>query len=178
MGFLSSIGGILEQYAGSGAAAAPAGNVEEHFDQVAQNVPCSSLATGLAAALGGGGSSGFAQMATQLFANGNGGQQASMINTLMSTAGPEILQSFLGGSAGGGAIGSLIQNGQTSVSPDEAAAIPPEEVQALAEHVHSNNPSIVDRVSEVYSEHPTLIKSLGAAALGIAIKRISETHQW
>jgi hypothetical protein len=174
MGFLSSIGGLLQQYAAGNAA--PAGKVEDHFDQAAQTLPSSSIASGLAAALGSGGSANFAQMATQLFTNGNGGQQASMINTLLATAGPEILQQFLGGSAGGGAIGNLIQNGQTSVSADEAAAIPPEEVQALAEHVHKNDPSIVDRLSEVYSEHPTLIKSLGAIALGIAMKKISESH--
>jgi hypothetical protein len=174
MSFLSSIGGLLEQYASG---AAPAGHVEDHFDQVAQNVPSSSLATGLAEAFRSGDTAPFAQMASQLFANGNGGQQASMINTLMATAGPEILQSFLGkGSNAGGAIGSLIQNGQTSVSPEEASNIPPEEVQALAEHVHQHDPSIIDRVSEVYSEHPTLIKSLGAIALGIAMKKISESH--
>lgn len=173
MGFLSSIGGLLQQYAGG---TAPAGNVEDHFDQAAQTLPSSSIANGLAAALGSGGSANFAQMATQLFTNGNGGQQASMINTLLATAGPQLLQQFLGTSAGGGAIGNLIQNGQNQVSDEEAAAIPPEEVQALAEHVHKADPSIVDRLSEVYSEHPTLIKSLGAIALGIAMKKISESH--
>jgi hypothetical protein len=170
--FLSSIGGLLQQYAGG---STPAGNVEDHFDQVAQAVPSSSLAQGLAAAFNSGETAPFAQMASQLFANGNGGQQASMINTLLSTAGPGILQSFLGNNAGG-AIGSLIQGGQTTVTPEQAASIPPEEVQALAEHVHNNDPSIVDRISEVYAEHPTLIKSLGALALSIAVKKISESH--
>src|SRR5271168_4715321 len=98
MSFLSSIGGLLQQYAGG---SAPAGNVEDHFDQVAQAVPSSSLAQGLAASFNSGETAPFAQMASQLFANGNGGQQASMINTLMSTAGPEILQSFLGNNPGG-----------------------------------------------------------------------------
>jgi hypothetical protein len=173
MSFLSSIGGLLEQYAAGGTA--PAGNVEDHFDQVAQNAPSSSLATGLAEAFRSGQTPPFAQMASQLFANGNGGQQASMLNTLIASAGPQVLSSFLGNNASG-ALASLLQGGQTQVTPDQAAAIPTEEVQALAEHVHQNNPSVIDRVSEVYAEHPTLIKSLGTMALSIAMQRMSQTH--
>jgi hypothetical protein len=172
MSFLSSIGGLLQQYAGGGA---PAGNVEDHFDQVARAVPSSSLADGLAAAFRSGDTAPFAQMASQLFANGNGGQQASMINTLMSSAGPEILQSFMA-THPGGALSSLIQGGPTVVTPEQASSIPSDEVQALAEHVHKSDPSIIDRVSEVYAEHPTLIKSLGAMALGIAMQKISQSH--
>jgi hypothetical protein len=172
MSFLSSIGGLLEQYAGG---AVPAGNVEEHFDQVAQNVPSSSLATGMAAAIRSGDTPPFAQIASQLFSNGNGGQQASMLNTLMASAGPELLQSFLGNNAGS-AIGSLLQGGQTQVTPEQAASIPPEEVQALAEHVHQGNPSVIDNVSAVFSEHPALFKSLGAAAMALAVQHISQAH--
>jgi hypothetical protein len=172
MSFLSSIGGLLQQYASGNA---PAGNVEDHFDQVAHSVPCSSMASGLAAAFRSGDTAPFSQMASQLFANGNGGQQASMLNTLMATAGPAILSSF-GGSHAGGALGSLLQSGQTQVTPEQAAAVSPDEVQALAEHVHQHDPSIIDRVSEVYAEHPTLIKSLGVAAMAIMMKRMSESH--
>jgi len=172
MSFLSSIGGLLEQYAGG---AAPAGNVEDHFDQVAQNVPCGSLATGVAAAMRSGAMPPFSQIASQLFANANGGQQASMLNTLIASAGPELLQSFLGNNAGS-AIGSLLQGGQTQVTPDQAASIPPEEVQALAAHVHQGNPSVIDDVSSVFSEHPTLFKSLGSAAMALAVQHISQSR--
>jgi hypothetical protein len=173
MSFLSSIGGLLQQYASG---AAPAGNVEDHFDQVAQSVPCSSLASGLAAAFRSSDTPPFAQMASQLFANGNGGQQASMLTTLLSSAGPGLLQSFQAANPGS-SLSSLIQGGSTTVSPDQASSIPAQEVQALADHVHKSDPSIIDRVSEVYAEHPTLIKSLGAMALGIAMQRISQSHQ-
>jgi hypothetical protein len=33
-----------------------------------------------------------------------------------------------------------------------------------------------DRVSAIYAEHPVLIKSLGAAALTIAMKKIADQH--
>jgi hypothetical protein len=49
-------------------------------------------------------------------------------------------------------------------------------VQALTEHAQKQDPSIIDRVSEIYAEHPTLIKTLGAAALTIAMRKIAEQH--
>ncbi|MCU1294899.1 MAG: hypothetical protein JWP08_3749, partial [Bryobacterales bacterium] len=57
-----------------------------------------------------------------------------------------------------------------------ASQVDPAEVQRLAEHAEKQDPSIVDQLSQVYAQHPTLVKSLGAAALGIAMKRIAETH--
>jgi TctA family transporter len=45
MGLLAGLGDLLKQYSGSGSTPP---NVEQHFDQVAQAVPSSSLAGGLA----------------------------------------------------------------------------------------------------------------------------------
>jgi hypothetical protein len=56
MGFLSSIGSLLQQCTGP-----------EHFDQMAQAVPQSSIASGLAEAFRSGETPPFAQMAGQLF---------------------------------------------------------------------------------------------------------------
>jgi len=174
MSLLGGIGDLLKQYSG-GTGAAPA-NVEEHFDQVAQAVPSSSLAGGLAEAFRSGETPPFAQMAAQLFSNGNGQQQASMLTTLMSSVGPEVLAKFTNNNPNS-SLSGLLQSGQTEVSAEQAAQIDPSEVQALAQHVEQHNPSIIDRVSEVYSEHPMLIKTLGAAALAIAVKNIAERHE-
>ena len=172
MSFLSGIGDMLKQYSGGNA---PAGNPEEHFDQVAQNVPSSTLAGGLASALGSGGSGGFGQMASKLFTNGSGGAQAGMLGTLLASAGPAVLAKFSEGHPGS-PLTSMMQQGQTTVTPEQAANVDPNEVQALAEHVHSENPGIVGAISNIYAEHPTAIKALGAAALAMAMKHISENH--
>jgi hypothetical protein len=174
MSLLGGIGDLLKQYTGgSGAGLA---NVEQHFDQVAQAVPSSSLAGGLAEAFRSGQTPPFAQMAAQLFSNGNGQQQASMLTTLMSSVGPEVLAKFTGNSPNSPLAG-LLQSGQTQVSAEQAAKVDPTEVQALAQHVEQNNPSIIDRVSEVYAAHPALIKTLGAAAMAIAVGKIAEQHR-
>ena len=166
MSFLSDLGALLQK------ATSGEGNPEEHFDQVAQAVPSSSLATGLSEAFRSNETAPFPQMASQLFSNGNSGQQASILNALLSSLGPGVLASL-----GGGALGSLLQPGQTSVTPDQAAKVDPAQVKDLVEHAEKQDPSIIDRLSQVYAEHPTLVKSLGAAALAIAIKKMSETHK-
>jgi hypothetical protein len=107
---------------------------------------------------------------------------------LLRAAGPTILSQVLsrvgnsGGagasSGGGGGLGSLIEmirgGGQTEVTPEQAAQIPPEAVEQIAQQAHDKDPSIVDRVSDFYAEHPTLIKTLGAAALTIALAKIAQ----
>ena len=70
----------------------------------------------------------------------------------------------------------MLQQGQTSVTPEQAAAVDPNEVQALAANVHQENPGIIGTISQIYAEHPTAIKALGAGALAIAMKHISENH--
>lgn len=172
MSFLSGISDLLKQYSGGTTAS---GAVEDHFDEVAKNVPCSSVAGGLAEAFRSGDTAPFSQMATQLFSNSSGAQQSSMLNTILATAGPAILGGFMG-SHSGGVLGSLLQGGKTSLTPEEAATVPPEEVQNLAAHVEKHDGSIIDKLSEIYAGHPTLIKSLGVAALGIAMRKMSETH--
>lgn len=172
MSFLSSIGGLLQQYAGGNA---PTEKVEEHFDQVAGAVPPSSMATGLAEAFRSSDTAPFSQMASQLFSNGNGSQQASMLNTLIASAGPAVLTSLMAGGAGG-VLANLLKGGQTTVTPEQASEIPPAEVQQLAEHVEKHDGSIIDKISQVYAEHPTLIKSLGIAAMGIIMNKMSQTH--
>ena len=173
LGGLGGIGNLLQQYCGSGQ---PQGDVNEHFDQVANAVPQSSVASGLAAALGSGGSGGFAQMAAQLFNSGApGDHQANLLNTLMASVGPEVLQQFAGNNPGS-MLGGLLGGGQTQVTPQQAAQVSPDEVQALAQHVHQNNPGVVGEISQIYSEHPTAIKALGAAAVTMAMKHIASMH--
>ncbi len=163
MSFLSGIGDLLKQATGG----------TSNVDEVTQNAPPSAIAGGLAQALGSGGSGGFGQMAAQLFSGGNSGAQAGMLGSLLATAGPAVLARF-SASHPGSPITGMLQQGQTSVTPEQAASVDPSEVQALAEHVHSENPGIIGTISNIYAEHPTAIKALGAGALAIAMKHISE----
>jgi hypothetical protein len=172
MSFLSGIGDLLKQYSGN---RSTSGNEEQHFDRVAQAVPASTLASGLAEAFRSGQTASFPQMAAQLFAGGNGQQQAGMLNTLLASVGPGVISKFAG-SAPNAPLAALLQSDQTSVTPEQAASVNPADVEALTNHVQNQDPSIIDRVSAVYAQHPTFIKSLGAAALVIGMKKIADQH--
>jgi hypothetical protein len=132
--------------------------VQRDFDQVAGTVPRSSLAEGLAAAFRSDRTPPFSQMLGQLFGQSGREQKAGILNQLLSTG------------AASGLLGML--GGKKQVSPEEADRISPDDVQRAAEETERRDPSIVDRLSEFYADHPGLVKTLGAGALAIAMSRL------
>ena len=169
MDWLNQIGGILQQY---GTGAAPARDVESHFDQVAEAAPQSALAEGLAAAFGSTQTPPPASMVSQLFEQSNSNQQAGLLNTLIASAGPGIVAQLLAG-CGASGLANLLGSGQTQLTPEQASQLSPETVQQIAAEAEKQDPSLLDKLGEFYSEHPTLVKSLGAIALGVVMSKIA-----
>lgn len=164
MGLLDDVKGMLTQYA---TGAAPAGDAAAHFDQMARSVDPSTIAQGLAAAMRSSDTPPFAQMVSHLFANGNTDQKLAMLGTLLSSMSPEQqahLSSLIPGLGG-------ITSGTSSPN-----AIPPSSVQSLAEKVEQHDPGIIEKMSSLYAEHPTLVKMLGSAAMMIALRTIAQRH--
>lgn len=176
MDWTKAIGGLLEQYSGANANQAP-DTVHDDFDQLTQAAPSSTIADGLAEAFRSDQTPPFSQMVGQLFSNANSQQRAGILNTLISAAGPTIISQVMSrtGSGGGGLSGlaGLLGGGQTTITPEQAQEISPEAVQQIAAHAEQHDPSVIDRVSDFYAEHPTLVKTLGAAALGIVLTRVA-----
>jgi len=173
------LGSLLQQYIGG--AAAPADQVENHFDQAAQNASGGLLSAGLAAAFRSDQTPAFGQMAGQLFGQSNPNQQAGMLNTILAGMGPAVLGALLnkGGASGGlgGLLGQLTGGGATpQLTPAQASTLKREQVQVIASHAEQSNPGIIDELSGFYAEHPTLVKTLGSAALSIALAKMAE-HQ-
>ena len=165
MSLIDDVKGVLTQYA---AGAAPGGDAGAHFQQVAQSLDSGILAQGIAAAMRSDQTPPFAQMVSQLFASGSGDQKMAMLGTLLSSIGPEQraqLSALIPGLGAG-----------ASVTGDQAAALSPAAVQALAERVEQHDGGIVDRMSALYAAHPTLVKTLGTAAMMIAMRKIAEHH--
>jgi hypothetical protein len=174
MDWMNQLSGILQQYTGAQAAGGQAPDtVHDDFDQLAQQAPQSALADGLAAAFRSDQTPAFGQMVAQLFSNANGQQRAGILNTLISALGPTIAAQLFSQGGLSGLAGAL-GGGQHQVTPEQAAQVPPEAVQQIAEHAESKDPSIIDRVSNFYAEHPTLVKTIGTAALTIALAKIAE----
>ncbi len=172
MSWMDQLGGLLQQYGGAGAQAPP-DDVHDHFDQFTQAAPPAAVADGLAAAFRSDATPPFGQMLGQLFGQSTGQQRAGILNTLIATLGPTIVAQVLQRQGASGLAGLLGSGGQTQVPPEAAAQVPPEAVAELAAHAEQRDPSIIDRVSGFYAQHPTLVKSLGTAALTIAMAKIA-----
>lgn len=172
------LGSLLAQFSGG---AAP-GNVSDQYQQVAQNAPSELLSRGLSAMFQSDKTPPFAQMAGQLFGQANPNQQAGMLNQLLSGMGPAVLAGLVNGAGGGGLgaiLGKLTQGGAVpaAITPDQASQLTPEQVQEIASHAEQHSPGIIDKMSGFYAEHPGLIKTLGSAALTIAMAAMAQRHQ-
>jgi len=166
-----NLGNLLNQYLGGGANANPA-QAENDFDHVAQNSPFAALAQGVTQALRSDQTPPFSQMVGQMFSNGNPEQRAGMLNQLLSNISPGVLSSVAGG-----LFGNLAGGDQARVSPEQAAQLSPEQVQELAAKAEQQNPGIVERMGDFYAQHPTLVKTIGGAALAVALGAMAKGIQ-
>lgn len=167
MGWMSEIGGLLQKYS-SASAENPHPDTVQDFGRVSQTAPASGISAGLADAFRSGSTPPFGQMVASLFGNSNGEQRAGILNHLLSS----VPQSALSGGLLGG-LSSILGSGST-ITPQQAQQVSPEAVQQLAEHAEKHDPSIVDKASQFYSQHPTLVQGLGAGALALVMSRISQ----
>jgi len=164
-----NLGNLLNQYLGGGANPAQA---ENDFDHVAQNSPLAALAQGVTQALRSDQTPPFGQMVGQMFSNGNPEQRAGMLNQLLANINPGLLSSVAGG-----IFGNLAGGDQARVSPEQAAQLSPQQVQELAAKAEQQNPGIVERMGDFYAQHPTLIKTIGGAALAVALGAMAKGIQ-
>ncbi len=174
MNWLNEITDVLQNYSQTGQPR-PESEVESHFNRVAQSAPPADLAGGLAAMFHSDQTPPFAQMIGQLFSSSNGAQRANLLNTLLSSgAGAGILAQLA--QAAGISIPSAL-GGSAPITPEVADRIPTEVVQQAAAHAEEQDPSIIDRLSEIYAQHPTLVKTLGAAAMTIAMSHLANRRR-
>jgi hypothetical protein len=166
---LGNIGNMLQQYLGGANANANPAQAEDDFDRVAQNAPRGAVAQGVTQALRSDQTPPFSQMVGQLFNNGSPDQRAGMLNQILANINPGLLASVAGG-----VLGNLRGADQARVSPEQASQLSPQQVQELAEKAEQQNPGIVDRMGDFYAEHPTLVKTIGGAALAIALGHMAQ----
>lgn len=169
MGF--DLGNLLQQYLG-GANNANTAQASSDFDRVAEQAPRADLAQGVTQALRSDQTPPFGNMVEHLFNNGNPEQRAGMLNQLLANIGPGLLSSITGG-----ALGNLMGASQARVSPEQASQVPSSTVRELAEQARQQNPGVVERMGDFYSDHPNLVKALGGAALAIALGHMAQGMQ-
>ncbi len=171
---MNQIADVLQNYTQNDGNPASEAAVAGHFEQVAQTAPSGALASGLAAMFHSDKTPPFAQMVGQLFASSNGPQRANILNTLLASGPAAGLFSQLAQSAGIALPGNV--GGGNAITPETATQITPEMVQQTAAHAAQHDPSIVERISDVCAQHPVLVRTLGAAAMSIALSHLAHTH--
>ena len=161
---------ILEQYAGQ--AEAPAADAHADFSKVAEQAPPDALGAGITEALRSGAGGSFAASIEKLFANSNPDQRAGLLTRLIESAGPTMLSSIAGGAlahlGGGGTAANA-----APVAPAQTDSVTPAQAGELAAAAQAKDPAIIDRVGSFYSEHPMVVKALGAAALAMAMSHMA-----
>jgi hypothetical protein len=174
MSWMNEVANVLQNYSQKNQPL-EGDDVAEHYHQVAQAAPPADLASGLAAMFHSDQTPPFPQMIGQLFSNSNGAQRANLLNTLLSGGAASGILSQLATSAGLSLPAAV--GGKAPITPEAASHIPRAAVEQAAAQVEQHDPSIIDRVSEIYAKHPTLVKTLGAAAMSIALSHLANQRR-
>ncbi len=159
---------ILQQY--TNPAAANQDRAHEDFDHVYDAAPREVLGQGMGDAFRSDATPPFGDMVSQMFSKSDPHQKAGLLNHLLGSLGPGLLSSLGGGILGrmGSAKGSAPQ-----MTPEDAEQLSPDQVRELAQKAEQHDPSVMDRVGGFYAEHPQLLKTLGSAALAVALAGMS-----
>lgn len=160
MGIFDDLGGVLQQYR-NGAGPANPQDAMTHYQQAASETSPSILSGALQQIFRSPQTGTFGQNVSSMFGQSNPNQRAGILNVLLSSGVGGGLASMLG-----------LAPGTTQVSPQQAQQIQPAVVEQAANHAQNQNPSIVDRASEFYSQHPTLVQALGTGAAIMAVQHI------
>ena len=64
-----------------------------------------------------------------------------------------------------------------ALTPAQASQLTPDQVQQIATHAQQHNPGIIDAMSDFYAQHAGVVKTLGGAALSIALAKMAQSHQ-
>lgn len=88
----------------------------------------------------------------------------------------QIMETLLKGigSSGSDVSSILGQLGVNSQVIEDPQAATPEELAAVSAHAQANHPDIFHQAMAFYEEHPTLVKTLGVAAVALITKHVAD----
>ena len=173
MDLMGMLGGVLQQAEGGQIPQ----NLDQHVDTAASAIGPGALGDVLSHLFNSNQTPPFGQMLGGLFGQSSPNLQASVLNGLIGAAGPAVLGGLLGGGGLSGLAGLFGGGAPRQLTPEEASKISPQEVQQIAHQVQQTNPGVVDQISSIYANHPTLVKTLGTGAMMLALRKIADMQQ-
>ena len=179
------LGNLLQKYLNVPQDGQPA-DVTNHFDEVARHAPPEVTGEGIAEALRSDQTPPLGQLVSEMFSKADPQQRAGMLNQILGSLNTSGLGSASTGGLGssnagvlgslGGLLGGLVGQaggGNVQVTPDQVSQISPQQVQDIANHAERTNPGVFDALGGFYAKHPELVKTLGSAALTIALAKMA-----
>lgn len=139
------------------------------FDNIARNVPATTLKDGLVTAFNNSDTPAPKLIAT-LFDKSNADQKAVLLNRFGATLGPSTANQ-IASDAGFGNIAPAI--GDANLTSQQAAQISAAAVQNFVQTAHDRKLSLVDAAAGFYAQHPDLVKNLGNGPLSLIMAKIS-----
>jgi hypothetical protein len=143
----------------------------EHYDEVARSAPREIVGHGVADAFRDRNTPPFGEMVGRMFGQSNPQQQAGVINQLLHSIGPGVV-ALLGGMLGRSSVPAS-GTGVPQLTPEQAAALTPAQVNEIATRAQQDDPAALDKIGGFYAQHPQLVKTLGSAALAVALAGIA-----
>jgi hypothetical protein len=163
---LDQLGGILNQYSSGNP---PQQQAPQHFQEVAEQVPQSTLSSMLTNIFHSPETGTFGQNIGQMYAQSNPQQQAGILNTLIHGAGPGLLSTL------GINIPGVSGASPAAVTSERAQEISPAHVEEIANQAQQQNPGVVQQAGEFYAQHPQLVQALGVGAAIWALQRFQKS---
>ena len=161
---------ILQQHSGPETIASP-GSAYGHFDEIARTAPPGVLGQGVADAFRDESTPPFADMVAQMFGRSDPQQRAGVLGQLLHSIGPGALSALAGGIFGKMSASSPNTNPQ--VTPQHASQVTAAQVQEIAAQAEQHDPSVLDKIGSFYADHPQLVKTLGSAAIAVALAGVA-----
>ena len=156
---------VLQQILNSAKAPEP-----QQIDQISREASRDELKSSVGEALRSKETPQLSQIVPDMFERASPQDRADILNTLDEKLGPGALAGVAGGVLAG-------HEGATTpaVTADKATQITPAQVRDVVTTARTaDEPGVFDRVSDFYSQHPDLVKTLGAGALMIALARMKQ----
>lgn len=162
---------VLRQY--RDAPASPPQAAVDDFEQVAREVPREELSAGLQDAFRSEQTPPMESLIRQLYEHSSPDQRAGFLNHILDSVGPNAL------SMGGTSAADLMRRAartRSAITPDEARHVAPQDVEELAQAARTN-PTLLERATQFYAEHPQVVRMLGQAVLGVALNAIAQRRR-
>ncbi len=169
MDWMNTLSDVVRRYGdqGNDTVARRTEDPAQDFQQVARSAPSDVIASGISNMFRSDQTPPFAEMVSRLFGQSDPNQRAGLLNRLIASLGGAIVG---GGSSGLTGLAGVLNRG--AVTPEATTEISPEQVKQIAAHAEKQDPSVIDKVSSFYSEHPGLMQAAGGLALSVALQHM------